>query len=69
MIIVKVLEGGVFGVVIFVGVGVGIYEFVEDVCNRIVKGKEKVNLNIDLKDLYLKIYEIYNLVYFRIKDI
>ncbi|OOM07524.1 xylulokinase [Clostridium saccharobutylicum] len=66
---VKASEGGALGVAILAGVGAGIYESVEDACNRIVKGKEKVNPNTDLKDLYSKIYETYNSAYPRIKDI
>lgn len=66
---VKASEGPALGVAILAGVGAGIYESVEDACNKIVKGNTKVAPNIDLKETYLKIYSVYNSAYPRIRDI
>jgi xylulokinase len=66
---VKASEGGALGVAILAGVGAGIYDSVEDACNKIVKGNEKVAPNLELEELYSKVYETYNSAYPKIKDI
>ncbi|GKX67178.1 xylulokinase [Inconstantimicrobium mannanitabidum] len=67
---IKASEGPALGVAILAGVGAGIYESVEDACNKIVKGGDNVvNPNPELKEVYEKTYEVYNSAYPRIKDI
>ena len=66
---VKASEGGALGVAILAGVGVGIYDSVEDACSKIIEGNLKVSPNVNLKDIYTKIYDIYNSAYPKIKDI
>lgn len=65
---IKASEGGALGVAILAGVGVGIYDSVEEACKKIVKGNLKVQQNLDLKDVYLKAYEKYNSAYTKIKS-
>ncbi len=57
---VKASEGGALGVAILAGVGAGIYDSVEDACDRIVKGNKKVSPNEELREVYSKVYETYN---------
>ena len=66
---IKASEGPALGVAILAGVGVGIYESVEEACEKIIKGKDLVNPNCDNIALYDKIYEVYNSLYPRLKDI
>jgi len=66
---VKASEGGALGVAILAGVGAGIYDSVEDACNKIIKGNLKVTPNDDLKEIYSKVYDVYNSAYPKIKDI
>lgn len=66
---VKASEGPALGVAILAGVGAGIYESVEEACNKIIKGNTKVEPNTDLKEIYSKVYKVYNSLYPRIKDI
>jgi len=66
---VKASEGGALGVAILAGVGAGIYDSVEDACSKIIKGNSKVSPNADLKEVYSKVYDVYNSAYPKIKDI
>ena len=68
---VKASEGPALGVAILAGVGAGVYDSVETACEKILGGNdsEKVVPNKDLKEVYSKVYEIYNSLYPRIKDI
>jgi len=68
---VKASEGPALGVAILAGVGAGIYDSVESACEKILSrnDSEKVSPNKGLKDAYLKVYEVYNSLYPRIKDI
>ena len=66
---VKASEGPALGAAILAGVGAGIYDSVEEACNKIVKGNAKVDPNTELKEVYSKTYSIYNSLYPRIKDI
>jgi xylulokinase len=66
---VKASEGGALGVAILAGVGAGIYNSVEDACSKIIKGNSKVDPNTELKDIYEKVYEIYNASYQKTKDL
>jgi xylulokinase len=68
---VKASEGPALGVAILAGVGAGVYDSVEAACEKIISGNgsEKVLPNKDLKEAYLKVYEVYNSLYSRIKDI
>ena len=68
---VKASEGPALGVAILAGVGAGVYDSVETACEKILGGNdsEKVVPNRELKEVYSKVYEIYNSLYPRIKDI
>ena len=68
---VKASEGPALGVAILAGVGAGIYESVEDACDKIVNGNDsdKVNPNKELAKVYEDVYKVYNSLYPRIKDI
>lgn len=66
---IKASEGPALGVAILAGVGVGIYESVEEACQKIIKGQDVVQPNFDNVTLYDKIYEVYNSLYPRLKDI
>ena len=66
---IKASEGPALGVAILAGVGVGIYESVEEACEKIIKGQDVVNPNCDNIALYDKIYKVYNSLYPRLKDI
>lgn len=66
---VKASEGPALGVAILAGVGVGIYESVEEACNKIIKGNAKTEPNVELKEVYSNVYDVYNSLYPRIKDI
>ena len=66
---IKASEGPALGVAILAGVGVGIYNSVEDACEKIIKGQDLVNPNCDNTALYDKIYKVYNSLYPRLKDI
>ena len=66
---IKASEGPALGVAILAGVGVGIYESIEEACERIIKGKDLINPNYDNVGIYDKIYEVYNSLYPRLKDI
>lgn len=65
---VKASEGPALGVAILAGVGAGIYDSVEDACNKIIKGNSKVIPNLELKEVYEKVYQKYNSAYPKIKD-
>ena len=49
---IKASEGPALGVAILAGVGVGIYNSVEDACEKIIKGQDLVNPNCDNTALY-----------------
>ncbi|PRR79620.1 xylulokinase [Clostridium vincentii] len=66
---VKASEGPALGVAILAGVGVGIYDSVESACSKIIKGNAKVSQNTDLKEVYSKVYKVYNSAYPKIKNI
>ncbi|KHD38712.1 xylulose kinase [Clostridium acetobutylicum] len=66
---VKASEGPALGVAILAGVGAGIYNSVEEACDKIVKGNEKIMPNANLIEVYSKVYEVYNSAYPKIKDI
>ena len=66
---IKASEGPALGVAILAGVGVGIYNSVEEACEKIIKGQDIVNPNCDNIALYDKIYKVYNSLYPRLKDI
>lgn len=67
---VKASEGPALGVAILAGVGVGIYDSVEEACEKIISGsKDKVYPNNDLLETYKETYKIYNSGYLRVKDI
>ena len=65
---IKASEGPALGVAILAGVGAGIYNSVEDACSKIFKGGEKVNPDESLKEVYSKVYDLYNSSYPRIKN-
>lgn len=66
---VKASEGPALGVAILAGVGAGIYESVEDACDKIVKGNDTVNPDKNLKERYDEVYTVYNSLYDKVKDI
>lgn len=66
---VKASEGPALGVAILAAVGTGIYPSVEDACNKIIKGQDKVTPNKDTHEEYMKVYKVYNSLYPKIKDI
>lgn len=65
---VKASEGGALGVAILAGVGVGIYDSVEDACEKIITGGNKVFPDVSVKDIYENVYKAYNSLYPKIKD-
>lgn len=65
---IKASEGPALGVAILAAVGVGIYNSVEEACDSIIKGGEEIKPNIKLKEVYGKVYNLYNESYNRIKD-
>ena len=66
---VKASEGPALGVAILAGVGTGVYESVEEACDKIIKGKDTVIPNVTLKERYEQVYSVYNSLYDKIKDI
>lgn len=66
---VKASEGPALGVAILAGVGTGVYESVEEACDKIIKGKDTVIPNVSLKERYEQVYSVYNSLYDKIKDI
>ncbi|MCR4943667.1 MAG: xylulokinase [Clostridium sp.] len=65
---IKASEGPALGVAILAGVGTGIYNSVEEACNKIIKGGAKVEPDESLKKVYDEVYALYNSSYPRIKD-
>jgi xylulokinase len=65
---VKASEGGALGVAILAGVGAGIYTSVEDACSKIIKGNDKIEPDLSLKETYKEVYEKYNSAYPKIKN-
>lgn len=66
---VKASEGPALGVAILAGVGVGIYNSVEEACSKIIKGSETIAPDKTLKESYNNVYEVYNSLYSKVKDI
>lgn len=66
---VKASEGPALGVAILAGVGAGVYESVEAACDKIVKGQDTVNPDESVKERYNEVYEVYNSLYEKVKDI
>ena len=66
---VKASEGPALGVAILAGVGAGVYESVEAACDKIVKGQDTVNPDKNVREIYEKVYSVYNSLYSRVKDI
>lgn len=66
---VKASEGPALGVAILAGVGVGIYDSVEDACRKIITENNRVEPNNDIVEVYNNLYKVYNSIYPRIKDI
>lgn len=65
---IKASEGAALGVAILAGVGVGIYDSIEEACEKIVKGRDIVSPNKELKEIYADRYALYNLAYSKIKE-
>jgi len=67
---IKASEGPALGVAILAGVGVGIYESVEEACEKIINGSNnKVYPNETLNSIYSERYKVYNSGYDKIKTI
>ncbi len=66
---VKASEGPALGVAILAGVGVGIYDSVEEACSKIIKVNDKVEPNSGIIEIYNNIYKVYNSLYPKIKGI
>lgn len=65
---IKASERPALGVAILAAVGAGIYESVEEACEKIIKGGRNVQPNEELKEIYKQVYKIYNTSYRRIED-
>lgn len=66
---IKASEGPALGVAILAGVGTGVYNSVEEACQKIIKSNDLVHPNCDNLDIYDRMYKVYNSLYPRIKDI
>ncbi len=66
---VKASEGPALGVAILAGVGAGVYESVEDACDKIIKGHGTITPDERVKERYEEVYSVYNSLYDKVKDI
>lgn len=68
--IIKASEGPALGVAILAAVGSGVYDSIEEACNKMVKNSNDIiTPNYEIAKSYDKIYSIYNSIYPRVKNI
>jgi len=68
MQVISVDEGPAFGVALLAGVGVGIFNNVEEACSRTIKVKETIKPIKENVTIYERYYEIYHSLYPALKD-
>ena len=68
MQVISVDEGPAFGVALLAGVGVGIFNNVEEACSRTIKVKETIKPIKANVTIYERYYEIYHSLYPALKD-